>query len=133
MSTSKFPRRILSEKNPYYLNEFREREIIYFCLQYSGWKRRLSIIKLNLSVGEWADPTGQEAIERVLCARNMKIVEDACKRAYPEEWELLLSGVTDPYSNWYNFKLVKDMKCGRDRYYDLKHRVYYYVAQKDRV
>ena len=133
MSDSKFPRRPLTEKNKYYLDEFREREIIYFCLQYRGWKRRMNIIDLRNSENEWADPTGEEAVERAMCSRNIKIVEEACRRVSPDEWKLLVLGVTDPDSNWYNFKLLKGLKCGRDAYYLQKHMVYYYVSQKDRV
>ena len=59
----------------------------------------------------------------------MKIVEDACKKASADEWELLLKGVTDAESNWTNLKMVKGLKCGRDRYYQLKHQVYFYVSQ----
>ena len=132
MSTSKFPRRPLSIKNPYYLEEFKEREIIYYCLQYRGWKKRLNVYNLRTSENEWSDPTGEEAVERTICERNMKIVENACKKVYEKEWELLLQGVTDPDSNWYNYKLVKGLKCGRKTYYDLKHQVYFHVSQKDR-
>ena len=133
MSDSKFPRRPLSEKNPFYLEPFREREIIYFCLQYRGWKQRLNYILIRQSNGEWSKPTEEEGDERVSCEEKMRIVENACKRVSPDEWQLLLQGVTDPDSNWYNFKLVKGLKCGRDAYYDMKHQVYFYVSQKDRV
>lgn len=129
MSNSKLPRRPSSEKNPYHLNEFREKEIIYFCLQYNDWKKRLNVINLRHS----SNPTEEEACIRNACLENMRIVENACKRAYEAEWELLLKGVTDQGSNWYNFKLLKGMQCGRDRYYELKHEVYYYVSQKDRI
>lgn len=131
MSTSKFPRRPLSERSPYHLDEFREKEIIYFCLQYPDWKKRLNDILLRESRDEWSDPTGEEGIERVSYQEKMKIVEDACKHVLPEEWELLLKGVTDSDSNWYNFRLVKGLKCGRDAYYNFKHQVYYYVNLKD--
>ena len=133
MSTSKFPRRPLSESNPYHLETYREREIIYFCLQYRGWKKRLNIINLRKSNGEWSKPTEEEGDERVGCEEKMKIVENACKTVSPNEWELLLQGVTDPDSNWYNFNLVKGLTCGKNRYYVQKHMVYFLVSQKDRV
>lgn len=133
MSTSKFPRRPLSKDNPLYLDEFKEREIIYFCLQYNGWRKKLNHYKLLKSHGEWSDPTGNEAVERAALERNMRIIENACKIASDDEWFLLLNGITDPDSNWYNYKLVKGLKCGRDKYYELKHQVYFLVAQKDRV
>ena len=66
MSTSKFPRRPLSERSPYHLDEFREREIIYFCLQYPGWRKKLNHYKLLRSQGEWSDPVGDEAVLRVM-------------------------------------------------------------------
>ena len=131
MSTSKFPRRPLSERSPYHLDEFREREIIYFCLQYPGWRKKLNHYKLLRSQGEWSDPVGDEATERAMLERNMKIVEDACKRVSEDQWNLILNGVTDPDSNWYNFKSIKGLKCGRDAYYNFKHQVYFYVNLKD--
>ena len=133
MSNSKFPRRSLSERNPYYLSEYREREIIYFCLQYNEWKKRLGEILLRKSGGEWSKPTEEEGDERLGCEERMRIVENACKKVSPDEWKLLLLGVTDPDSNWYNHKLVKGFKCGRDKYYMQKHMVYYFVSQKDRA
>ena len=133
MSDSVFPRRPLSERNPYHLDTYREREIIYFCLQYKGWKRKLNSIGMKGSSNEWSDPTSKEAIERVIFSKNVKIVEDACIKTYPEEWELLLQGITDPDSNWYNFSLMKGMQCGKDKYYNLKHKAYYYISLKDRV
>lgn len=129
--SSKLPRRPLSEKNSYHLNEFREREIIYFCLQYNYWKRRAKVVVVRNSSDEWNSPTEEEALTIAQCKENMKIVEDACKTAYPEQWELLLKGVTDPDSNWNNLKLVKGLAVGRDKYYELKHHVYYLVSQKD--
>lgn len=133
MSDSKFPRRPLSEKNPYHLGEYREREIIYFCFQYPEWKKRVNTLTVRGGSNEWSDPTGDEAVERTIYAKNMQIVEDACKRVSPEEWELLLKGITDSESSWYNHKLVKGLKCSRDKYYEQKHIAYYYISQKDRV
>ena len=127
------PRRPISKKKPYSLPWLREKEIYYFCLQYNDWKKRLSSIQFNGSHDEWSDPTGEEAVTRVMCERNMKIVEDACKMVYPEEWKLLLKGVTDQKVTWDNLKLMYDFKCGKNRYYEYKHMVYYLVSQKDRV
>ena len=129
MSDSKCPRWPMSEKHPCYLNEFKEKEMVYFCLQYPDWKRRLNYILLQ----EGKDPTYKEAAIRNMCEQNIKIVEDACKSVYREQWEVLLKGVTDQKSNWYNIKLVHDIKCGKDKYYEYKHMVYYYVSLKDRI
>lgn len=133
MSESKLPKRPTSKKKPYHLEGFREREIIYYCLQYNGWKRRHNEVMLRKSRGEWYDPVQEEGDTRLNYEARMNIVEDACKAVNPEQWELLLKGVTDEDSNWYNFKLVKGLKCGRDKYYEQKHMVYYLVSQKDRV
>lgn len=133
MSRSKAPKRPTSTKKPYHLEEFREKEIIYFCLQYKGWKRRHNEVMLRKSHGEWSKPTEDEGDERLSVEDKMRIIEDACKAVNPEQWGLLLQGVTDEDSNWYNFKLVKGLKCGRDKYYEQKHMVYYLVSQKDRV
>lgn len=129
MSKAKLPRRPLSERNPYHLDEFREKEIVYFCYQYDSWKKRLKDIKFIGGTDEWSDPTSKEAIDRINCEQKMKIVENACKRAYPKEWELLLEGVTNPDANFTYLKMMRGFKCGRDRYYSLKHQVYFYVAQ----
>lgn len=86
---------------------------------------------LRQSSDEWESPTEEEAMILAQCKTNMNIIEEACKESCPDSWELLLKGVTDPDSNWYNLKLVGELDYGRDKYYDLKHHVYYLVSQKD--
>ena len=126
----KGPRRPLSEKNAYHLDKYREMEIYYFCLQYDGWKKRLNEIRFKGSSDEWCDVTGEEAVERVMLERKISMVEEACLRADPENSAFLLKGVTDPLSTFNNFKLVKGIKCGRDKYYTLKHKVYFLISQE---
>lgn len=133
MSTSVFPRRPLSPKNPYHLDNYREREIIYFCLQYDYWKTRGSIIVVRKSKDEWNSATEMEAIKVANCSRNAEIIENACKQVNPEQWELLLEGLTNPNCNWYNFDMIKGLNCSKRAYYVQKHKVYFIVAQKDRV
>lgn len=133
MSTSVFPRRPLSPKNPYHLETYREREIIYFCLQYRYWKRRGSIVVVRKSKDEFNSATETEAIKIANCSRNAELIENACKQVNPEQWTLLLEGITNPDTNWYNFDLIKGLRCSKRAYYIQKHMVYYIVSQKDPI
>ena len=121
----------LSTKNPYRLeSRYREYELIYFCLQYPEWKKRLITLSVRGTEDEWSDPTGQEAVERAMLKRKMLLVEEATLKAAGDElYFYLLKGVTEGAS--YNYlKTRLSMPCSSDRYFAIRHKMFYILSQE---
>lgn len=66
---------LLSKKNLYYIPKFKRLELKYFCLQYPEWKKFLASIGKRGSTDEFSDPTGEEAVRRVLYSRNIEAID----------------------------------------------------------
>lgn len=124
----------LSKKNPYRLeSRYREYELIYFCLQYPEWKKRLASLSVHGSEDEWSDPTGEEAVERAILSAKIDMVERAVRDAAEDLYIYLLKGVTENLS-YTNLKTYHNMPCSSERYFRLRHKVYYLLSQeKQRV
>ena len=124
----------LSKKNPYRLeSRYREYELIYFCLQYPEWKRKLSTLSVHGTEDEWSDPTGEEAVERAILSAKIDMVEKAVRDAAGDLYIFLLKGVTENLS-YTNLKTYHNMPCSSERYFRLRHKVYYLLSQeKQRV
>lgn len=125
----------LSEKNPYRLeSKFREYELIYFCLQYPEWKKRLATMRFKGSEDEWSDPTGDEATERALLKEKIALVEKVVlETAGSDLYIYLLKGITEgmPFTK---LKTYLNMPCSSDRYFKLRHKAYFLLSQeKQRV
>ncbi len=125
----------LSKKNPYRLeSRFREYELIYFCLQYPEWKKRLITLTIKGSEDEWSDPTGEEAVERASLKEKIEMVERCVLKAAGDElYFYMLKGITEGTS-YTNLKTYQGMKCSSDRYFAVRHKVFYLLSQeKQRV
>lgn len=126
--------RELSRKNPYYVNKYRYKELLYFCRQYPTWEKAL--VGLN---GLYAKPaelgmlvqTGQEgesSVERCVISMDrfrslMKLVEDAAKETDPELCRYLLKGVT----NGLSYDELGYIPCSRDTYYNRYRKFFYHL------
>lgn len=120
----------LSKKNPYRLeSRFREYELIYFCLQYPEWKKRLASLSVRGTEDEWSDPTGEEAVERAILSAKIDMVERAVRDAAEDLYIYLLKGVTENLS-YTNLKTYHNMPCSSERYFRLRHKVYYLLSQE---
>lgn len=120
----------LSKKNPYRLeSRFREYELIYFCLQYPEWKKRLASLSVRGTEDEWSDPTGEEAVERAMLSTKIDMVEKAVRDAAGDLYIFLLKGITENLS-YTNLKTYYNMPCSSDRYFRLRHKVYYLLSQE---
>lgn len=119
----------LSKKSPYYISKHRRLELTHFCLQYPEWKEYLSQIKVRGDQDEWSDPTGEEAIKRIIFREKMHLVEECCRLAGPDIYEYLLRAVA--YGDSYTLLSTKqNIPCGRDYFYDRLHKFFFILSQK---
>ena len=123
-------RTTLSKKNPYYISKHRRLELVHFCLQYPEWRAYLSTIKIPKETNEFADPTSDIAIKRIIFSRNIDLVEKNVKIAGGEIWQYLLRAVA--YGDSYVLLSTKhSIPCSRDYFYDRLHKFYFLLSQKE--
>ena len=119
----------LKRSNPYYISKHRRLELVHFCLQYPEWKEYLSSIGRRGTTDEFSDPTGEEAIRRVLYSRNIDIVERCCKASGPDIYEYLLRSVTLGES--YVLLATKySIPCSKDYFYSRFHKFWFILSQE---
>ena len=125
-------RTTLSKKSPYYISKHRRLELVHFCLQYPEWKGYLSSIKCRGSQDEFSDPTGEEAVRRVLYSRNVETIEVAARIAGADIYEYLLLSVTEDVS-FPTLKTKYDIPCGADLFYNRYHKFWFILSQKEHM
>lgn len=97
----------------------------------------LASLSVHGTEDEWSDPTGEEAVERAMLSAKIDMVEravrDAVRDAAEDLYIFLLKGVTENLS-YTNLKTYYNMPCSSERYFRLRHKVYYLLSQeKQRV
>lgn len=126
--------RELSKKNPYYVNVYRYKELVYFCRQYPVWEKALVSLsnlyakpaELGMLVQTSRDSDSivdRCAISMDMFKSKMKIVEEAAKETDSELWEYILKGVTQGLS----YDKLGYVPCCRDTYYDRYRKFFYYL------
>ena len=119
----------LKKSNPYYISKHRRLELVHFCLQYPEWKEYLATIKNHGTQDEFSDPTGEEAVKRVLYSRNIDMVEKCCMLSGPDIYEYLLKSVTSGVS--YVFLATKySIPCSKDYFYSRFHKFWFILSQE---
>ena len=124
--------RILSQKNPYWLERHRFYELRHFCLQYPYWKEqykkydglaRKSASMIPGNPDPYSSPTENAAIEAIFYQEKMEQVEKCCKKAADDLWEYLFKGVTQGIG--YN-----DLQppCCKDVYYDIYRKFFWLLS-----
>ena len=127
----------LSKKNKYYISKYRYMELKYFCLQYDEWKKEYQSISYISSQNFpgvknrniFSDSTGNIAVRRSYLAEKLKLVEQTAIDADEELFPYLILAVTKglTYNELY---LMRNMPCGRTRYYKLYRKFFYLLSQK---
>lgn len=127
----------LSNKNEYYISKYRYLELKYFCLQYDDWKKEYDSTLYFSSQNfpgvkirnTFSDSTGNIAVRRSYLAEKLKLVEQTAIETDEELFPYLILSVTKglTYNELY---LMRNMPCGRTRYYKLYRKFFYLLSQK---
>lgn len=124
----------ISKKNPYWIDKHRYYELKHFCLQYGTWKSLYnSIDGLNKASIEYIipsrtnkiyDPVARAVEARQYFRDRMNMVEKAALDTDRVIGSYILKGVTEghPYEH---LKLMTDIPCGKDVYYDLYRKFFW--------
>lgn len=119
----------LSKRNPYYIPKYVRMELKYFCLQYPEWKKFLATIGHKGTSDEFSDPTGDEAVKRVIFEEKIVQIERACMIAAPDIYTYLLKAVTEDLS-YVNLSSKHNIPCGPDLFYDRYHKFWFVLSQE---
>lgn len=130
--------RILSEKNEFYLPKEEFLTVLHFALQYPNWVQELrtepdtskaiTYDEERVQTSGGYDACSETAMRRYMLEKKKKLVEDTVREVAPEIYDYLLLGVAYGWTFWQLQE--KGMPCGKDMYYDRRHKFYYLLAQK---
>lgn len=138
----------LSEKNPYHIPKHKFYELIHFCLQYPDWIAELDELQdgytpvkaYGIAKGTYySNPVEKIVIYRQSLEEKIKLIEDTTKEASEELAPYLLKSVTTDVVlpngkvtmigyDW--LKTHMDIPCGKDMFYDARHRFFWLLRQK---
>lgn len=117
----------LSKNNPWWISKHRYFELKHFCLQYHEWEENYRNVKLTLAQQK-EDPTGYLATKKSYYEAKMKLVKDTAYNTDLEIGKWIFLGVIDDRS--YNYlKMVKDIPCGKDMYYDRVRKFFWLLSE----
>ena len=130
--------RPLNDKK-YNISKHRFRELYYFCLQYQEWLDELKYKTDDVSsVGITNMPTSHStnsnverlALRRVQLEEKCKILEQTAIEADPELYQYILKAVTNEGISYNYLKMVMNIPCCKNVWYDRRRKFYYLLSQK---
>ena len=130
--------RPLSEKK-YNISKHRFRELYYFCLQYQEWLDELKYKTDDVSsVGITNMPTSHNtnsnverlALRRAQWEEKCKILEQTAIEADPELYQYILKAVTNEGISYNYLKMVMNIPCCKNVWYDRRRKFYYLLSEK---
>lgn len=129
--------RTLNKK--YGISKNRFKELYYWCLQYNEWKDELkyktdtakSIGVTDMPVAHSNGNSTQDlAIRRAELERNCRIIERAAIEADPEIHQYLLKAVTNEGVTYQYLKLIMNIPCSHNTYYERRKKFYWLLDKK---
>ena len=130
--------RPISEKK-YNISKHRFRELYYFCLQYQEWLDELKYKTDDVSsVGITNMPTSHNtnsnverlALRRAQLEEKCKILEQTAIEADPELYQYILKAVTNEGISYNYLKMVMNIPCCKNVWYDRRRKFYYLLSEK---
>ena len=124
--------RALNSKK-YGISRHRFAEIYQFCMQYREWKDELrrktdTLGGNNFSgmpkAGGISDPTAELAVKRAELRRKCELVEKTAEDADPQLSRYILKAVTTEGISYNYLKMVMNIPCGKNMYYDRRRKFY---------
>lgn len=112
----------------------------YFALRYNKWKdeyealsdtsRGLRYDQDRVQTSGDFDPVEANGTRMAELSKRMDIIEQTVRETDPELYRWILQGVTDEFATYTYLRMTKNMPCGDQKYYRLRKKFYYLLAQK---
>ena len=130
--------RPLNDKK-YNISKHRFRELYYFCLQYQEWLDELKYKTDDVSsVGITNMPTSHNtnsnverlALRRAQLEEKCKILEQTAIEADETLYQYIIKDVTNEGVSYNYLKMVMNIPCCKNVWYDRRRKFYYLLSQK---
>ena len=130
--------RPISEKK-YNISKHRFRELYYFCLQYQEWLDELKYKTDDVSsVGITNMPTSHNtnsnverlALRRAQLEEKCKILEQTAIETDETLYQYIIKAVTNEGVSYNYLKMVMNIPCCKNVWYDRRRKFYYLLSQK---
>jgi len=114
-------------------------ELYYWCLQYNEWKDELKYKSDTVGAmtitdmpvyHDNGDPTQQLAMRRAMLEENCRMIEQAAYESDSDIYPYILKAVTDENVTYKYLKMIMDIPCGKDMYYDRRRKFYWLLSKK---
>lgn len=114
-------------------------ELYYWCLQYGEWEDELKYKTDTVGAMKitdmptshnGGDATQQLAIRRTMLEQNCRLIEQTAIEADPDIYQYLLKAVTENGVSYQYLKMIMNIPCGKDMYYDRRRKFYWLLSQK---
>jgi len=131
----------ISKRKVEWIPKHRYYELKHFCLQYPEWKKQLAneiflrssstIDTTNDIQVEFIDKTSDIVSKLMDYSKNVELIETTCKAIDILLWKYLLEAVTKNKS-WNYLKYVKEIPCGRNKFYSMYRKFFYELDKRKR-
>jgi hypothetical protein len=123
----------------YNISPHRYMELYHYCLQYNEWRdeikykcdtvRSVEITDMPINHSN-SDATQNLAIRRAELQQKCNLIEETAKEAGGEISEYILKAVTSEGITYNYLKMLCNIPCGKDMYYDRRRKFYWLLSQK---
>lgn len=128
----------LSKKNKYWMSKHRFLELYHYCLQYKEWQDEYNSLNGRKSINydgmPHASNTGDQTYElaqrRAALKTKIEEIEETAKETDARFYTYILRAVTDDTVTYNYLHQVMGIPCGKNMYYDLRRKFYYYLDKK---
>lgn len=127
-------------KEKYKISKHRFAEIYHFCMQYNEWRDELKFKNDNIASPIISDiPSNNSgtksnvenlALRRTSLENKCKLIEQTAIEADPGIYQYILKAVTNEHISYNYLKMIMNIPCGKNYYYEKRKKFYYLLAQK---
>lgn len=130
----------VSKKSKYWISKHRFYEIQHHCWQYKEWKDEYAALDAQGVKGVEYDgmphgtnvgnPTEAIGIRKAMLRDKIDLVERTVMDADPLLYKYILKAVTNEGISFNYLKMVMDIPCEKDMYYDRRRKFYWLMSQR---
>jgi hypothetical protein len=126
----------------YNISKYAYRELANFCLQYPEKKRKIADLHNPLKAQRYSgmphgtdvgEPTASAAERAAQLSNDCELIEQTAIEADAGIYQWLLLAVTHENVSYWYLKCNCNIACGKNYYYERRHKFFYLLAKKKGV
>lgn len=129
-------------QSKYGISKNRFFELYYWCLQYGEWKNELKYLTNTVGVIEItdittnsnsSDSTQKLSMRRGGLEQNCQLIEQTAIEADSDIYQYIIKAVTEEEVTYQYLKLIMEIPCGKDMYYDRRRKFYWLLDKRKKM